>query len=164
MTADDWLELLQQTATAVQRSLDTFDGWTEGGDRPDQYLLDQVADSAALTVLNSVDATVLSEESGLVSGTTSETVIIDPVDGSTNASRRIPHYCTSLCVVDGQGPLVGLVLNLANGEQFQAVRGQGAFLDGEQIQPTQCTKLNEAVIGIAGNPPKPIGARQFRAF
>ncbi|MEC8975701.1 MAG: hypothetical protein VYE75_03140, partial [Actinomycetota bacterium] len=60
MTADDWLELLQQTATAVQRSLDTFDGWTEGGDRPDQYLLDQVADSAALTVLNSAEATVLS--------------------------------------------------------------------------------------------------------
>ena len=164
VTADDWLQLLQQTATAIQRSLDTFDGWTEGGDRPDQYLLDQVADSAALTILNSAEATVLSEESGLVSGTTSETVIIDPVDGSTNASRRIPHYCTSLCVVDDQGPLVGLVLNLANGEQFQAVRDQGAFLDGEQIQPTQCTELNEAVIGIAGNPPKPIGARQFRAF
>lgn len=164
VTSDGWLELLQQTAKAVEASLETFQKWSQGGDRPDQYLLDQVADSAALAVLTTAKATVLSEESGFVQGETTEVVIVDPVDGSTNASRRIPHYCTSLCVVDDEGPFVGLVLNLANGELFQAIRGQGAFLNGQEIQPTQCTHLSEAIIGIAGNPPEPIAARQFRAF
>ena len=164
VTSDGWLELLQQTAKAVETSLETFQRWPEGGDRPDQYALDQVADSAALAVLTTAKATVLSEESGFVQGETTEVVIVDPVDGSTNASRRIPHYCTSLCVVDDEGPFVGLVLNLANGELFQAVRGQGAFLNGQEIHPTQCTHLSEAIIGIAGNPPEPIAARQFRAF
>ena len=124
VTSDGWLELLQQTAKAVETSLETFQKWSQGGDRPDQYLLDQVADSAALAVLTTAKATVLSEESGFVQGETTEVVIVDPVDGSTNASRRIPHYCTSLCVVDDEGPFVGLVLNLANGELFQAIRGQ----------------------------------------
>ena len=93
---------------------------------------------------------MLSEESGLVQGNTSELVIVDPVDGSTNASRRIPHYCTSLCVVDDKGPSVALVLNTrtVNGS---AVRGEGAFLDGDAIEPTGCNLLEEAIIGVAGS-------------
>ena len=96
VTSDGWLELLQQTAKAVETSLETFQRWPEGGDRPDQYLLDQVADSAALAELTTAKATVLSEESGFVQGETTEVVIVDPVDGSTNASRRIPLLHKSL--------------------------------------------------------------------
>lgn len=97
---DDWLGLLRRTADAVQASLSTFDCWHDRGDRPDQYALDQVADAAALEVLDAVGVGVLSEESGLRLGAGSEVVIVDPVDGSTNASRRIPHYSISLCVVN----------------------------------------------------------------
>ena len=98
--SDGWLELLRRTADAVEVALAGFDRWQDGGERPDQYALDQVADAGALSVLDEAGVGVLSEESGLRAGSGSETVIVDPVDGSTNASRGIPHYCTSLCVVD----------------------------------------------------------------
>ena len=164
MNSKDLLALLDEAAVAVKKALETFDRWSDGGERPDQYALDQVADSAVLEVLTSSGLSVLSEESGLVQRDTSELVIVDPVDGSTNASRRIPHYCTSLCVVDDKGPSVALALNLANGERFHAVRGQGAFLNGEAIQPTDCERLDEAIIGVAGVPPTGLRPRQYRSF
>ena len=99
-SGDDWLGLLRHTADSVAAALARFDDWETGGDRPDQYRLDQVADAAALDVLDTAGVGILSEESGLRRGAGSETVIVDPVDGSTNASRRIPHYSISLCVVD----------------------------------------------------------------
>ena len=164
MNSKDLLALLDEAAVAVQKALATFDRWGDGGERPDQYALDQVADSAVLEVLTLSGLSVLSEESGLVQGDTSELVIVDPVDGSTNASRRIPHYCTSLCVVDDKGPSVALVLNLANGERFHAVTGEGAFLNGEAMQPTDCERLDEAIIGVAGVPPPNLNPRQYRTI
>lgn len=164
MNSKDLLALLDEAAAAVKKALETFDRWGDGGERPDQYALDQVADSAVLEVLTSSGLSVLSEESGLVQGDTSELVIVDPVDGSTNASRRIPHYCTSLCVADDKGPSVAFVLNLANDERFHAVRDEGAFLNGEPIRPTSCEQLDEAIIGVAGVPPPNLNPRQYRSF
>lgn len=160
----DWMTLLRRTADEVRDALDGFDRWGDGGARPDQYALDQVTDARALDVLTAAGARILSEESGLTDGDSAEVVIIDPVDGSTNASRRIPHYCTSLCVVDEQGPRVGLVVNLASGEAFSATRGGGAFLDDRPITATDCTQLNKAIVALAGWPRQSLGAAQFRSF
>ena len=162
--SDSWINLLDQTAEAVADALATFDRWDDGGDRPDQYLLDQIADTAVLEMLKPAGVSILSEESGFLQGENSELVIVDPVDGSTNASRRIPHYCTSLCVVDEQGPLVGLVLNLANGERFHAIRGGGAFLNNQPIGPTKCVQMSESIIGVAGPLPDDISPSQYRSF
>ena len=60
---------------------------------------------------------VLSEESGRHHPDRAITVVIDPVDGSTNASRGIPWFATSLCAVDTDGPLAALVINLASQDQ-----------------------------------------------
>ena len=132
VAGDDWLGLLRRTADSVAAALRTFDRWTQSGDRPDQYALDQVADVAALDVLDAAGVSVLSEESGLRRGVGNETVIVDPVDGSTNASRRIPHYCISLCVVEGLTPVAGLVRHLVSGEEFTAITGGGAHCDGHR--------------------------------
>ena len=50
---------------------------------------------------------VLSEESEFEAGATGEVVVIDPIDGSTNASRGLPWFATAMCVVDADGPVVG---------------------------------------------------------
>ncbi|WP_419945801.1 inositol monophosphatase family protein [Candidatus Poriferisodalis sp.] len=163
---DSWLDLLRCAADAVQTALAGFDRWHVGGDRPDQYALDQVADAAALEVLDAAGVGVLSEESGLRNGTGSEVVIVDPVDGSTNASRRIPHYSISLCLVDsseargnalnvgaeagGVTPRAGLVRHLVSGEEFTATVGDGAHCNGQPISPSGRTSGERAVIGVSG--------------
>ena len=62
------------------------------GQRIGQYALDLTADAAALQVLNRIGVGVLSEESGYNPGTSGEVVVIDPIDGSTNASRGIQWF------------------------------------------------------------------------
>jgi myo-inositol-1(or 4)-monophosphatase len=108
---------------------------------------------------------VLSEESGVTGDRSAPLLaVIDPVDGSTNAHRGIPFYATSICVLDAEGPLVGVVVNQATGRHFEAVRGGGARRDGEIISPSGCTELSAAIVGISGFPGTHPGWAQFRAL
>ena len=61
-------------------------------------------------------------------------ICVDPLDGSTNASRGVPWFATSLCAVDGEGPWVAVVADLVSGTRYDAVRGWGARRDGQEIE------------------------------
>jgi myo-inositol-1(or 4)-monophosphatase len=165
------LEVLAEAARAVRSALDGLDDWRPAGTRPGQYRLDLVADAAALDVLHTAGLRVLSEESGVTgpAGVPEGAgqgilVVLDPVDGSTNASLGIPWFATSLCVLDGDGPRAALVVNQASGVHYEAVRGGGARRDGRLIAPSGCRKLSEAVVGISGLPERHPGWAQFRAL
>jgi len=167
------LEVLSETVRAIGSALSGVADWRPHGDRPGQYRIDLVADEAALAVLHGAGLAVLSEESGLTnsdgkalpSADAEELlVVVDPVDGSTNASLGIPWYATSLCVLDAEGPRVALVENLSSGVRYEAVRGQGAQRNGRPITPSGCRDLSRAVIGISGFPGHHPGWGQFRAL
>jgi fructose-1,6-bisphosphatase/inositol monophosphatase family enzyme len=91
-------------------------------------------------------------------------VVLDPLDGSTNASRGIPWFATSLCLVDRDGPAAALVVNQANGVRYWAERGRGAWRDGVPIRPSGCAALADAVVAVSGPPPASAGWAQFRAL
>jgi fructose-1,6-bisphosphatase/inositol monophosphatase family enzyme len=160
-------ELLRETAAAVELSLRGITGRDRRGrtDRAGQYAIDLVADAAALGVLGRAPVAVLSEESGWSGQRESGlTVVLDPVDGSTNASRDIPYWATSLCVLDGDGPLVALVVNQATGVANTAVRGDGARRDGEPIAPGKVERVEDAVVTLSGRPGAWLPWKQFRAL
>jgi fructose-1,6-bisphosphatase/inositol monophosphatase family enzyme len=106
----------------------------------------------------------MSEESGAHDVDREVVVVIDPVDGSTNASRGIPWYATSLCAVDADGPRVALVVNQASGVRFDAARGGGARRDGVPITPSGCSELGEAIVAFSGYPPNYLGWSQYRTL
>jgi fructose-1,6-bisphosphatase/inositol monophosphatase family enzyme len=134
-------------------------------DRPGQYALDLVADAAALEVLTRAPVAVMSEESALTGRSDAPiTVVLDPVDGSTNCSRGLPYWATSLCAIDRDGASVGLVVNQATGSSTSSVRGKGAWRDGRSIQASSVKRLDEAVIAISSLPPRVLPWRQFRAM
>jgi fructose-1,6-bisphosphatase/inositol monophosphatase family enzyme len=161
---DDLVTLLDEVASAVRGALGALDDWGLAGTRPGQYRSDLAADAAALGVLDRAGVGVLSEESGRHRPDAPLTVVVDPVDGSTNASRGVPWYATSLCAVDHDGPRVALVVDLASGHRFSAVRGRGATRDGEPIRPSSATSLGASIVGLSGYPPRHLGWRQFRAL
>jgi myo-inositol-1(or 4)-monophosphatase len=160
---DGLLEVLDDVVLAVRQALDGLDDWGPSGVRPGQYKLDLAADAAALPLLHRAGLQVLSEESGM-SGEGDLLAVIDPVDGSTNAHRGIPFYATSICVLDDEGPLVGLVVNQATGDRYAAVRGEGAEHNGGAIATSGCTALSSAIVGITGFPRRHAGWAQFRAL
>lgn len=164
MDTGQLIALLREVAARVRAALDGLEDWGPAGTRPGQYKSDIVADEAAVDFLIEAGLGVLSEESGR-SGPEGELVaVLDPVDGSTNASRNIPWFATSICVVDSDGPLVALVANQATGERYEAVRGEGATRSGHPISPRRERSLENAVLGLAGYPPSYLGWRQFRAL
>jgi myo-inositol-1(or 4)-monophosphatase len=162
MEAGEVMAALRSAADAVAEVLAANLDWGLAGTVPGQHRFDLAADEAALAVLSGAGLAVLSEESGLT-GSGPITVVLDPVDGSTNASRGLPWYSTSACVVDGDGPWVALVRNQATGVAYEAVRGEGAWVDGSPLRPSTATRLADSVIGLSGYPSHHYGWSQFRA-
>jgi myo-inositol-1(or 4)-monophosphatase len=158
------LGVLHDVASAVREALDGLADWGSAGTRPGQHFSDLAADEVALAVLERAGLGVMSEESGLHSGDRDVVVVIDPVDGSTNASRSLPWYATSLCAVDGDGARAALVVDQASGLRFEATRGGGARVDGRPLTPSGCRELGEALVGLSGYPPWWFGWKQFRVL
>lgn len=160
------LELFDGIAVSIRQALDGLDDWglmTDGA-HGGQHRCDVVADREALALLERADVGVLSEESGLTRGDANIVVIVDPVDGSTNASRGLPWFATSLAAVDEDGLRVALVVNQASGDRFHAIRGGGAFRNNQRIAPSACSNWSNAMTGLSGLPPRWLGWSQFRAL
>ncbi len=151
--------------TAVLRS--TTD-WGESGQRPGQYLVDLDVDAVCVAPLLSAGFSVLSEESGLQHPTgdpsAAGVVVVDPLDGSTNATLGLPWCATSLCLVVEGELVAAMVANLATGARYTAVLGGGATLDGRAISIASAAPLDDAVIAVSGLPGHHYGWRQFRAM
>jgi myo-inositol-1(or 4)-monophosphatase len=158
------LPLLHKVADAVAAAFARVTDFGPSGHKDGQYALDVVANDAALPLLRAAGLGVLSEESDFEAGVTGEVVVIDPIDGSTNASRGLPWFATAMCVVDADGPATALVVNQASGDRFWATRGGGAFRNGVRIAPSGCTDVGESIVALNGLPPHPLGYRQSRVY
>jgi fructose-1,6-bisphosphatase/inositol monophosphatase family enzyme len=167
MTADELLSVFDDAAKAARTALEPLTGAARRArtERPGQYALDIVADAAVLPILHEVDVAVVSEESGR-SGRddAAVTVVLDPVDGSTNCSRDIPYWSISLCAVDADGPLCALVTNQATGVRTTAVRGGGAWRDGEELAPSAARRVEDAVVAFSGMPQQRLPWKQLRSL
>ena len=167
LSPEDLLALFDVAAAAQRGALATLGSVErrDRTDRPGQYRLDLVADAAILPVLATARVRVLSEESGWSGPDDAPvTVVVDPVDGSTNCSRQLPYWAISLCALDADGPLCALVQNGVTGTRYTAVRGKGALRDGAALTPSGVTALDRSVIGLSAWPGTELGWRQFRAL
>jgi myo-inositol-1(or 4)-monophosphatase len=97
--------------------------------------LDQAAEEAVLARVAVEGVRVVSEEIGVV-GSGSTTVLVDPIDGSQNAERAIPYFALSVAVAEGEtmaDVVFGYVYDFGADEEWTALRGGGAFLNGEPL-------------------------------
>ena len=80
------------------------------------------------------DDAVVAEESAAAAVLQGRRWVIDPVDGTANFVHGHPFVAVSIALVDDEGPAVGVVHAPFLGEVYHAVRGGGAFLNGEPIR------------------------------
>lgn len=156
--------MLHRVVSAVADSLTGLGDWGLAGTRDGQYKSDLVADRAALDVIEAAGYGCVSEESGEHHPQRPVVVVLDPVDGSTNASRGLPWWATSACALDADGPLAAVVANQATGTRFAAVRGEGATRDGVAIRPSGASRLDESIVAFSGYPARYLGWSQFRSL
>jgi myo-inositol-1(or 4)-monophosphatase len=182
-------DAVQAYATTAERAVETGRG--EGGDTA--YVIDRAAEDAVFREIEGlgVPVTAISEERGEVSVGTAGIedgvvrVVVDPVDGSLNAKRGLPFACVSIAIASGprmSDVEIGWVAELEprlseddqprSGRDWWAVKGEGAFRDGEPLPPLRPGALE--VLGLETARPElvaafasaieSVGARRIRAL
>ncbi|MBF0274617.1 MAG: DUF484 family protein [Nitrospinae bacterium] len=99
------------------------------------------------------DHSILAEEGGANDENTEFRWIIDPLDGTTNYANRFPMFAVSIGLEVKGEVLVGVVFIPPLDEMFTAIKGQGAFLNGEQIYVSNTKELINSILatGFAYN-------------
>lgn len=93
------------------------------------------------------DFSILSEESGLLSGKNQDfTWIVDPLDGSLNYLRLIPFSCVSVGLWQGQNPVLGAVYDFNHMELYSGVVGQTAWLNSDKLKIRDTRQKIKAVL------------------
>ena len=74
------------------------------------------------------------------------TWVIDPLDGTSNDLRGIPHWCVSIALVDNGEPLHGVVFDPLRNELFIASKGSGAVLEDKRVRVSEHRDLEGALL------------------
>ena len=137
-----WLELCRSAVRDVKLVLAAMPtreererpvGEGKGGDIT--AALDEAAENAVLPYFDRPGIRIVSEEVG-IRGEGATTVLVDPIDGSQNAERAIPYFALCVAVAEGEtidDVVFGFVYDFGANEEWTAVRGGGAFLNGEPL-------------------------------
>lgn len=149
MTNEQWLALFRQIGRQMRAGVAEFLareggavplGRGAGGDKT--FPVDKWAEDIVLAALEQAHRdgesfTLISEELGVRTfGKGTMRVLVDPIDGSNNAKTGVPFFSTSLALIDGDrlaGLRAGYVINLVSGDEFETVKGGGAFKNGASI-------------------------------
>ncbi|MCS7096782.1 MAG: inositol monophosphatase family protein [Nitrososphaerota archaeon] len=160
----DWASLLVECKENVRRQITPLLkgvsskgpnlGVGAGGDPIKQA--DLAAEKAIIDTLTSHDVSfiLISEESGIRQygeNPKRNYVTVDPIDGTTNLTRGIPFYATSIAVSSKptmNSVHTALVADLFHETTYTAEKGKGAHRNGERIFPSNETSLEDAVIGL----------------
>ncbi|MFM8205868.1 MAG: inositol monophosphatase family protein [Actinomycetales bacterium] len=90
---------------------------------------------------------IIGEEGTNQVSTTGFTWIIDPIDGTVNYLYGLPGWCISIAIQDENETVVGVVHAPSLNLTWTAIRGQGAFCNGERIGCNESVPLDRALIG-----------------
>ena len=135
-------QILAAASTIDERARETGTRGS-GGDRT--LVIDESAEAVVLAELDAIQAegnrfTAFSEERGEIDyGESSVRVIIDPIDGSLNAKRGLPHHALSIAVAAGDTMAdveFAFVHDFGPREEWWARRGEGAWLGGKRLDPS----------------------------
>lgn len=109
---------------------------------------DKAAEAVIISGIHSKypNHSILSEESGEEAHEADVRWVIDPLDGTTNFSSGLPLFSVSIGIEYRGETIVGVVYAPYLDELFHAVKGEGAYLNGEKIKPSGKAELAQSVI------------------
>jgi myo-inositol-1(or 4)-monophosphatase len=175
----DWLGACRRAVAGLRQMLADAPSTAEraretgsrgiGGDRT--LVIDELAESIVFAELDALHAAgyrfhAISEERGEVDyGGTAVRVIIDPIDGSLNAKRGIPHHALSVAVADGEtmaDVAFAYVYDFGPAEEWRAIRGEGAWCNDVVLDREAGERRGRdgrlEVIGIESSDPRWVAA------
>lgn len=95
---------------------------------------------------------MLGEEGDDFEGTTGNKWIIDPLDGTLNFAKGIPHFCVSVAVCKDGKPFVGVIYDPIHDEMFWSEKGKGAFLGDRKLSVESFPKPEDCMLYLSWVP------------
>ncbi len=169
MRVVDWLRLFEDMAWKIQNKVTPLFGresagttYSRGAGGDVSTAIDLLAEEIAIETLEDRDVScvLVSEECGVKHLGTGEScgyVIMDGVDGTTNAVRGLPFVATSFAYAEGpclQDVQVGLVMDLTRNLIFHAEKAKGAFRGEMRLKTSSITNLEDAIISFEVGQPR----------
>jgi myo-inositol-1(or 4)-monophosphatase len=118
------------------------------------YRIDKVAEDAIIQVIQQhlPSSLIVSEEAGRIGDPDgSPLVLIDPIDGSTNASRGVPFYSSAIVIIEGhqfEDVAAAGVFDLVHKERIISGGDGKVTLNRQQTHPTSAKPLDKAYINV----------------
>jgi myo-inositol-1(or 4)-monophosphatase len=131
---------------------------------------DVAAERALVAVLRSAfpEHRIEAEEEVRDEGSEAPRWFLDPLDGTVNFVHGLPAFAVSIALWAAGKPEVAVVHAPRLGETFLALRGGGAFLNGERLRVSGTSELGEAVLATGfpyrRNELRPSNLENFAAF
>jgi myo-inositol-1(or 4)-monophosphatase len=166
-SSPDWLGAARRAAAGIRQLLadrptiaervEETGTRGEGGDQT--LVIDEAAEALVFAELDALHAagarfTAVSEERGTVDfGGAGTVVVIDPIDGSLNAKRGLPHHAVSIAVAEGPtmaDVTFGFVQDFGPDEEWVAWRGRGATLNGHLLDTTLGERRKRGLLEVVG--------------
>lgn len=159
----DWLRLFECAAWEIRERVKPLFGSEEGGKSFGRGAggdvskkIDLLAEEVVIKTLeeSGVSCVLVSEECGVKRLGKEESrgyVIMDGIDGTTNAVHGLPFVATSLAFAEGprlKDVQLGLVMDFSNDSIFHAEKGRGAFLGEKRLKAALVTVLRDTVISF----------------
>ncbi|MHA1797783.1 MAG: inositol monophosphatase family protein [Candidatus Helarchaeota archaeon] len=100
---------------------------------------------------------LVSEEVGELyfGSNSSDYIVLDPIDGSTNATRGVPFFCVSIAHFDDKSIKNlknGVIYNWVTGDIYRAIKNKGATKNNVKIKCSSEKILNNSVISYDIDP------------
>jgi myo-inositol-1(or 4)-monophosphatase len=159
----DWLSLFERTAWKIRERVKPLFGSEEGGKSFGRGAggdvskkIDILAEEIVVKTLedSGVSCILVSEERGVKRFGVDESsgyVVLDGIDGTTNAVHGLPFVSTSLAFAEGprlNDVRMGLVMDFSNDTIFHAEKGMGSFQDEKRLKTASVTDIQDAVISF----------------
>ncbi len=147
-----WNEIAFGTAKTLEREILPLFGTKKAGENVGTNVsgdvtkyVDRVAENIILNNLKPLGVNIVSEEVGEIDNGSDYTVVVDPLDGSYNFSTGIPIFAFSFAVYKGKRPVYGAVYEFITKNFYEAIPGEGAYLNGERIRVNEPEPGKEAI-------------------
>jgi myo-inositol-1(or 4)-monophosphatase len=131
--------LFRSKRVSVQRKFDYPGSIVTNADREsEKRILSKIKKSG-------IKCSVNSEESGKLNFGSREIVwAVDPLDGTFNFAKEIPHFAVSIGIMIDRRTVIGVIHDPILGDMCTATRGHGAFLNGKRIHVSKARALRNA--------------------
>jgi myo-inositol-1(or 4)-monophosphatase len=100
---------------------------------------------------------IIDEEAGVVDNGSSYTIVIDPIDGTSNFANSLPLFGIYMGVLKDDIPFAGAVALPAFGDLYIAEKGRGTYRNGKPVRVSDVDELKNALVayGVDGHQEDP---------